>query len=246
MPTITMYPASETPYADLGWRDMSRMFSRNPHDRPERRNFGVLHVFNAGTIQPRQGYPMHPHDNVEIVTIPVRGTWEHKDTAGNARTFGAGHVQSITAGTGLAHSEFNASGTEPLTTMQFWLYTRTLGLQPRYDLYDYAPHLTSNELIQVASPNPDDAGVHIEQDAWFSLGRFDAGAPVAYNKHSPLTGTFVYVIRGEFKVLGHLLSSGDAMGIEGADGVTGHAHASDSELLVIEVPMEIDPDTVYA
>ena len=241
---VTHFRAVDTSYSELGWRDMYRFFSRQASDRPERGHFGVLHVFNSGTIDPQQGYPMHPHDNVEIVTIPFRGTWEHRDTVGNVRQFGAGSVQSITAGTGLAHSEFNASATDSLTTMQFWLFTRKRGVAPRYDLYDYASVQVPNELTQIASPH-DDEGVRIEQDAWFHIGRFDGGRSFTYSRHLESNGIFIYVTRGEFEVMDYELGERDALGIEGSNIVTGQALSQGSEVLLIEVPMVVDPNSLY-
>lgn len=245
MAKLTVYPASETPYSDVGWRDMYRMFSRSAPMGNERRNFGVLHVFNCGTIQPGEGYPMHSHRDVEIVTIPLEGTWNHEDNEGNSRTFGSGQVQLISAGTGLPHSELNASDTEPLTSMQFWLFAREHGKRPRYELYDYREHEVRNQLNQVVSPNDDDEGVRIDQDAWFSIGKFDEGISFSYSLHSKDNGVFVYVTRGEFEIQGRGLTEKDALGIEESDVVEGLAVTANAEFVLIEVPMEIGPESLY-
>lgn len=242
MPKFTYYPSSETPYSDMGWRDMYRMFTRTPNQKPERNHFGVLHVFNAGTIQPHQGYPMHPHDNVEIVTIPLMGTWRHKDTMGNVRIFKEGQVQTMTAGTGLSHSEYNASDTDTLTTMQFWLFTNKYGVEPCYDLYDYASQQNQNELTQIVSPKSDNTGASIQQDAWFTIGRFDKNSIFLYTKHLPENGVFIYNIRGKFDVMGKEIDEKDALGIENTNVINGKALTQNAEILFIEIPMTNEPE----
>lgn len=243
-PKISLYPDSETAFYDFGWRTMRPMFRGGQYDSPRRHNFGVLHVFNQGTIQPSGGYPMHPHENMEIVTIPIKGRWEHKDTDGNLIHFGDGEVQIMSAGTGMAHSEFNASNTDTLTTMQFWLHTNEPNAAPRYEWYRYADKLQQNRLMTIVQPLRSEAGennvaqgARIHQEAWFSIGCFDQNADVSYVLHGKNHGVFVYVIRGKFLIEGNALGPNDAIGIENIHHVVGRALNPDAQLLLVEVPV---------
>jgi redox-sensitive bicupin YhaK (pirin superfamily) len=269
-PKLTPYPKSETAFYDWGWRTMSPMFRGGQYDLPHRHHFGMLHVFNQGTIQPAQGYPMHPHQNMEIVTIPIKGQWEHKDSEGNLIHFGDGEVQIMSAGTGMAHSEFNASQTNPLTTMQFWLHTNEPNSAPRYEWFRYANHLRQNHFTPLVQPlrpprlsrqesigrdegvdgpeNDAQEGARILQNAWFSIGRFDQGAPFSYalkgatnlqnGQSGRKYGVFAYVLAGEFLLESVKISAKDALGIENTDAISGTSLTPDAQLLLVEVPMD--------
>lgn len=261
---LTPYPNSETAFFDYGWRTMQPMFRGGQYAAPHRHHFGALHVFNQGTIQPAQGYPMHPHQNMEIVTLPIKGQWEHKDSEGNRILFGDGEVQIMSAGTGMAHSEFNASSTNPLTTMQFWLHTNEPNTAPRYEWFRYADHLRQNHFTLLVQPlrptrlsrqeskgsdegvegpeNDPQEGARILQNAWFSIGRFDQGARVSYALKGPLNGqkngVFAYVLAGEFLLEGVKISAKDALGIENTDDIAGTSLTPDAQLLLVEVPLD--------
>lgn len=245
---ITLYPNSETEFYDLGWRTMQPMFRGGLYEGAHRRNFGVLHVFNQGTIQPGQGYPMHPHENVEIVTIPIKGRWNHKDTSDNSIHFGDGEVQVMSAGTGMAHSEFNASNTNTLTTMQFWLRTNEPDATPRYEWYRYADKMRQNQFTTLVQPlhgesgeNDATNGARILQEAWFSTGCFDQNAPISYSLHGKNHGVFAYVLSGNISLEGEELGPKDAIGIENKKIVTGVSQSSDAQLLIVEVPLTNTP-----
>lgn len=244
-PKLTHYPNSETAFYDLGWRTMQPMFRGGQYEQLHRRNFGVLHVFNQGTIKPSQGYPMHPHENMEIVTIPIKGKWEHRDSSGNLIHFSDGEVQVMSAGTGMAHSEFNASNTDELTTMQFWLHTNEPDLAPRYEWYRYKEKMQQNQFASLVQPirlkgveSDAQNGARILQDAWFSIGKFDQNADLSYVFKGDNHGVFAYVLDGEFLIEGVKLGPKDALGIENAKMVTGVSLSHDAQLLLVEVPMQ--------
>lgn len=245
---ITLYPNSETEFYDLGWRTMQPMFRGGLYEGSHRQNFGVLHVFNQGTIQPGQGYPMHPHENMEIVTIPIKGRWMHKDTNDNSIHFSDGEVQVMSAGTGMAHSEFNASNTNTLTTMQFWLHTNEPNTAPRYEWYRYADKMNQNQFTTLVQPlhgksgeNDVTNGARILQEAWFSIGRFDQNASISYTLRGINHGVFAYVLSGNCFLEGQELGPKDAIGIENIRLVTGLARSSDAQLLIVEVPLTNKP-----
>lgn len=245
-PRFKHYPNSETSFYDLGWRTMQPMFRGGQYDAEHRQNFGVLHVFNQGTIQPGKGYPMHPHENMEIVTIPIKGQWEHRDTQGNLIQFGDGEVQVMSAGTGMAHSEFNASQTDTLTTMQFWLHTNEPNTAPRYEWYRYADNIKQNQFSTIVQPLRSNNGIsnvengaRILQDAWFSIGQFDQNSTISYSLQSQDKnhGVFVYVLSGEISLYGIKMGPKDALGIEHVDYIAGMALSPNVQVLLIEVPL---------
>lgn len=245
-PKFKHYPSSETAFYDLGWRTMQPMFRGGQYEGEHRKNFGVLHVFNQGTIQPGKGYPMHPHENMEIVTIPIKGQWEHKDTQGNLIHFGDGEVQIMSAGTGMAHSEFNASETDTLTTMQFWLHTNEPNTAPRYEWYRYIDKMRQNQFSTIVQPLHNNGvmsdianGARILQDAWFSIGQFDQNALISYSLKSQdkTHGIFAYVLSGELMLYGIKMGPKDALGIEDVDLVTGVAQRPNTQLLLLEIPL---------
>lgn len=245
-PRFKHYPNAETAFLDLGWRTMQPMFRGGQYEAEHRQNFGVLHVFNQGTIQPGKGYPMHPHDNMEIVTIPIKGQWEHRDTQGNLIRFSDGEVQVMSAGKGMAHSEFNASDTDTLTTMQFWLHTNEPNTEPRYEWYRYADNLQHNQFSIIVQPLRSINGIHdaangarILQDAWFSIGLFDQNAEISYSLQSRDRnhGVFVYVLSGEILLQDIKMGPKDALGIENVDSIIGAALSPNVQVLVIEVPL---------
>ena len=237
MKTI-LYKADSRGYANHGWLETRHSFSfANYFDR-ERMNFGVLRVINDDAIAGGQGFGTHPHDNMEIITIPLEGDLEHKDNMGNQAVIREGDVQVMSAGTGVYHSEFNHHPNKTLKLFQIWLFPNKQNVQPRYDQISIRDVAEKNKLYQVLSPNPDDQGVWIHQDAWFFLGNYDAGKTDSYTIKKAENGIFVMVIEGEVNISGTELSKRDAIGIWDVDSVDITA-SSDARVLLMDLPMEI-------
>jgi quercetin 2,3-dioxygenase len=225
-------------HAYHGWLDARHTFSfANYHD-PKRVHFGVLRVLNDDTVAPKMGFGMHPHQNMEIITIPLEGALEHKDSMGNQAVIHAGEIQVMSAGTGVYHSEFNPSQTQPVKLLQIWLFPNKKNVQPRYDQLqlDYAQH--QNQLQQILSPNVDDAGVWIHQNAWFHLGNFDQGIDNQYIIKRKGNGVYAFLISGSVQIGEQILNKRDGLGIWNVDSFNIKS-LEKSTLLLMEVPMSL-------
>jgi redox-sensitive bicupin YhaK (pirin superfamily) len=224
-------------HANHGWLDTYHSFSFANYYDPERVHFGALRVLNDDSIDGGRGFGTHPHDNMEIITIPLSGALRHKDSMGNDAVIQSGEVQVMSAGTGIYHSEFNDNKEEPVKLLQIWLFPNKKNVTPRYDQITISDIAVHNSFYQVLSPNPDDQGVWIHQQAWFHLGSFDKGTSSSYALKKPGNGLYVFVLEGEVEVAGHLLSRRDGLGITEADSVDVKVTA-DAQLLLMEVPMQ--------
>ncbi len=232
----TLHKANTRGNANHGWLNAYHTFSFAGYFNPERHNFGVLRVLNDDTIAGGMGFGMHPHDNMEIITIPLEGDLAHKDSMGNAATIKHGDVQVMSAGTGVRHSEFNPNADKQTKLLQIWLFPKTENVTPRYQQITLNTEDRHNKLQQVLSPNKGDAGVWIHQDAWFHMGNFDAGVSAKYNLNKPGNGLYVFVIKGEIEIAGQTLSTRDGLGIENFETFDITAK-TDSEFLLMEIPM---------
>ncbi|WP_346863199.1 pirin family protein [uncultured Draconibacterium sp.] len=237
MKTI-LYKADSRGSANHGWLDTKHSFSFANYYDPERINFGVLRVLNDDTIAGGKGFGMHPHDNMEIITIPFEGDLAHKDNMGNASVIKQGDVQVMSAGTGVYHSEFNNNPDKAVKLFQIWVFPNKRNVTPRYDQISIREVAKENELYQILSPNKEDQGVWIHQDAWFHLGKFDAGKSDTYSLKKDGNGVYLIVIDGEMEVEGQVLSTRDAIGIWDIEKVQFKA-AIDSQILIMEIPMEL-------
>jgi len=235
MKTI-LHKAATRGNADHGWLKTNHTFSFANYYNPERVHFGALRVLNDDWIAGGQGFGMHPHDNMEIITIPLSGVVEHKDSMGNHGLITAGEIQVMSAGTGINHSEFNGDKTEPLSLLQIWVFSDKRNVTTRYQQITLSEIEKENELYQILSPSADDPGVWIHQQAWFSLGNFTQEWEGSYQLHRPESGVYVFVIEGEVEVSGTELSRRDGIGISEVSQVELKAKAG-SKLLVMEVPM---------
>jgi len=217
------------------WLEAHPTFSFGSYYNPQRMQFGALRVLNDDIIAGEKGFGDHPHDNMEIITIPLEGALAHRDSLGNGTTIRAGEIQVMSAGTGLYHSEFNAEQDKPVKSLQIWLYPNRRNVEPRYG---QAKIDTSerNVLHQVLSPNADGQGVWIYQDAWFHIGKFDKGAEATYQLKAEDNGVYVFVISGEVTVSGQTLGPRDGMGTTNTRQLSIKAD-SDMEVLLMEVPM---------
>lgn len=218
-----------------GWLVGRHSFSFNQWYNPERVQFGALRVLNDDLIIAGQGFPPHQHENMEIVTIPLKGAVAHEDSSGGKGIVSAGEVQIMSAGTGVTHSEFNASKTEPLELLQIWVLPEQQGLPPRYEEKKF-PEIQPGAWQVLVSPSGGAESFKIFQQAWFSQAWFEPGMELVYDMHAPHHGVYIFVIEGELEVAGHRLRRRDALGVWGVEPVSIKALA-ESRVLVIEVPL---------
>ncbi|HJU45216.1 MAG TPA: pirin family protein [Chitinophagaceae bacterium] len=235
MKTI-FHKASERGHADHGWLNAYHSFSFAGYHDPSRVHFGLLRVLNDDTVAPGMGFGMHPHDNMEIVTIPLKGSLEHKDSMGNIGVIGPNEIQAMSAGSGVRHSEYNHSATDPVNLLQIWVFPKVRNIEPRYDQKKYSLDDTAGIFKTIVSPDKADDVMWINQDAYFSLGKFKAGQAVEYKIQHPGNGAYVFIIEGGASVDSESLSRRDALGIWDVDQFEISIN-TDAEILVIDVPM---------
>ncbi|HEX8428233.1 pirin family protein [Hymenobacter sp.] len=233
-----LHTADSRGHASHGWLNSHHSFSFAGYNNPQRMHFGVLRVLNDDTVAGGMGFGTHPHDNMEIISIPLSGTLEHKDSAGNHGIIQSGDVQVMSAGTGIAHSEKNHSKTEEVKFLQIWLFPNKRNVPSRYDQQTFRAEDRHNQFQQILSPNPDDAGVWIHQDAWFHLADFDANFSAEYQVKRAGNGVYVFVLEGDATVAGQTLHRRDGFGIWNTDSFTIQAN-SNTRLLLMDVPMEL-------
>lgn len=222
--------------ADHGWLKTNHTFSFANYYNPERMHFGMLRVLNDDWIDSGKGFGMHPHDNMEIITIPLSGTVEHKDSMGNSGTISAGEVQVMSAGTGIYHSEFNAEKNLSLSLLQIWVFPDTKNVIPRYEQISITELEKENELYQILSPSATDQGVWIHQQAWFSLGNYTTEWEGSYQLHRLESGVYVFVIEGDAVIAGNKLNKRDGIGISEVSEIEIKTFVG-TKLLVMEVPV---------
>lgn len=223
-------------HANHGWLDSYHTFSFGQYHNPERMRFGLLRVLNDDTVKAGMGFGTHPHDNMEIISIPLEGDLEHKDSMGNTAVIKQGDVQVMSAGTGIFHSEYNKNKDKDVKFLQIWVYPNQKQVEPRYDQISIKELKRKNDFFQILSPNPEDQGVWIYQDAWFSLGQFDTDAETSYTLNNKSNGVYLFVLEGEVEVEGQKLSKRDGYGIWDTNKIKIKSN-SDSRVLLMEVPM---------
>lgn len=233
---LTIQRASERGGANHGWLNAKHYFSFAGYHNPERVHFGLLRVLNDDKIAGGAGFPPHPHDNMEIVTIPLTGALQHKDNTGGAGIIKAGDVQIMSAGSGVQHSEFNASKTEEATLFQVWVFPKQRNIKPRYDQRTFDINERINKWQVVVSPNETDNALWINQDARFALTKLEAGKKITYENAFKGNGVYLVVVNGSVEIDGQQFSNRDAVGISEADQFTITA-SEDAELMAIEIPM---------
>lgn len=234
MKTI-LHKAATRGHADHGWLNTYHTFSFASYFNPERVHFGALRVLNDDKVAPSEGFGMHPHQNMEVISIPLKGYLRHGDSIENSSVITPGTIQVMSTGTGIYHSEYNDSATEPLEFLQIWVFPKKENTKPKYDNFDIRHAVKRNELSLIISPEGN-APASILQDAWFSIGKLDKGVKKTYDMHREDTGVYVFVIEGQANVSGTVLSRRDGMGIYDTNSVAIEA-LEDSEILLIEVPM---------
>ena len=228
--------------AEHGWLKSRHTFSFAEYYDPQRMGFGVLRVINDDCVQGGMGFGRHPHQDMEIISLPLSGDLAHKDSMGNGSIIKNGDIQVMSAGTGITHSEMNANADKPVKFLQIWVLTRKNGIKPRYQQVTIADQAKLNDFQQILSPNADDDGVWIHQDAWFSLANFDKDTSRYYQIKKSGNGVYVFVIKGSANIGDWQLGERDGLGIWDADGFELTA-TSDAQILLMDVPMDIATNT---
>ncbi len=230
------YPAAERGHANLGWLDSYHSFSFGQWQNAEKMHFGALRVLNDDVVKGGAGFGTHPHDNMEIVSIPLSGALAHKDSTGRNEIINTGDVQIMSAGSGIAHSEFNASKTAPVNFLQVWLFPKQRNITPRYEQKTFDTAGRNNQWQVVVSPDEKDNAVWINQDAKFSLAQIEAGKELNYINAFADTGVYFFVLEGSVNIAGQDLNKRDAIGVSSSNEVTVKANET-TQMLAIEVPM---------
>jgi len=235
MKTI-LHKAATRGHADHGWLKANHTFSFAGYHDPSREHFGVLRVLNDDTVSGGMGFGAHPHDNMEIITIPLEGQLEHKDSMGNTGVITAGEVQVMSAGTGIQHSEKNKSAKEAVKLLQIWVFPDKKNVEPRYAQRAFDLDAAKNSFVNIVSPMGDKDGLNIHQHAWFQLGKFDKGASADYTLKDKSNGVYAFVIKGDVTINDQHLGERDGLGITDQDELKIKAD-SDAQLLLMEIPV---------
>lgn len=234
-----LHKAHTRGHGSHGWLESHHSFSFGDYYNPGRMHFGVLRVLNDDRVDPGMGFGRHPHDNMEIISIPLEGDLEHKDSLGNTTIIQHGDIQLMSAGTGVFHSEYNKSKDKAVKFLQIWVFPRNKNGAPRYDQVTLNVQDRHNALQQVVSPFKEDDGVCINQDAWFHLGRFDKGFTTTYSLKNTANGVYAFVIKGDVVIENIELNERDGLGIWDTKQLSINALSDDAEILLMEVPLSI-------
>jgi quercetin 2,3-dioxygenase len=232
-----LHRATERGHNQFSWLDSYHSFSFGHYFDENKIHFGALRVLNDDTVAPGGGFGTHPHDNMEIVSIPLEGALEHKDSIGSVGVIRSGDVQIMSAGTGIMHSEYNHSSTELVKFLQIWIFPRERQLTPRYDQKHFGSEGRASKWQVVVDPAGNE-GVLINQESWFSMADLKAGEILDYKFHRPGNGVYLFVLNGKASVENEILETRGAMGIWD----TGEFNISAMEecsLLAIEIPMNL-------
>ena len=222
--------------ANHGWLNSYHTYSFANYNNPERMNFGLLRVLNDDSVQGGMGFGTHPHDNMEIISIPLEGDLEHKDSMGNTTVIKQGDVQAMSAGTGVTHSEYNKNIDKEVKFLQIWIFPNRKNVTPKYDQISLKDIAKENEFYQILSPNKGDQGVWIHQDAWFHLGQFTKETSETYQIKKEGNGVYAFILEGEATINDQPLSKRDGMGIWNTDSIQIKAKPQ-ARILLMEVPM---------
>ena len=231
-----LHKADTRGHANHGWLDTHHTFSFARYYNPERMNFGVLRVLNDDAVAEGRGFGTHPHDNMEIISIPLEGDLEHKDSMGNTTTIKQGDVQVMSAGTGVYHSEYNKNKDKAVKFLQIWMFPNQQNVTPRYDQISLKDAHLKNQFFQVLSPNAEDDGVWAHQNAWFHIGNLEAGHTETYEIKASGNGVYAFILEGQVTIEGQALSKRDGFGVWNTDTISIIAD-SEAKVLLMDVPM---------
>jgi redox-sensitive bicupin YhaK (pirin superfamily) len=232
-----LHKAETRGHADHGWLNSYHSFSFANYYNPERMHFGVLRVLNDDEVAPGMGFGTHPHKNMEIISIPLEGDLEHKDSMGNTTVIRQGDIQAMSAGTGVEHSEKNKNRDKKVKFLQIWILPNKVNVAPKYDQITLETPLSHNTFYQIVSPNPDDDGVWIHQNAWLHLGEFDGSQEIDYPLKDPAHGVYIFVLEGLCTVNGQAIQRRDGLGVWETDALHFKIAPGYAKILLIEVPM---------
>jgi len=227
-------------HANHGWLNSFHSFSFANWYNPERMNFGALRVLNDDEITGGTGFPSHPHRDMEIISIPLSGVLEHEDSMGNKKQIQSGEVQVMTAGTGVVHSEYNASKSEKATFLQIWIFPNKNGLKPHYSQQKFDENQLNNKLFNIVSPSNSTNGVvTINQNAWMYRGKFSEKQEINYHFKSENQGAYLFVLNGNITINNQTLNKRDAYGVWATSQFSFSVEPG-SEVLLIDVPMRVN------
>ncbi|MBP7477682.1 MAG: pirin family protein [Chitinophagales bacterium] len=238
MANTVLHKADTRGDANHGWLHSKHTFSFANYYNPERMHFGALRVLNDDSVAPAMGFGTHPHDNMEIISIPLEGDLEHKDSMGNVAVIKHGDIQVMSAGTGIQHSEYNKNKDATVKFLQIWMFPNQKNVTPRYDQITLNAEDRKNKLQQILSPSKDDEGVWVHQNAWFHLANFDRGHKAEYKIKGKGNGVYIFNLKGALKVGDQIMETRDGLGIWDTDSLSIEA-SSDAEFLLMEVPMTV-------
>lgn len=238
MANTVLHKAATRGHANHGWLNSYHSFSFANYYNPERMHFGALRVLNDDQVEAGMGFGTHPHDNMEIISIPLEGDLEHKDSMGTTAVIKNGDVQVMSAGSGITHSEYNKNKDKRVKFLQIWVFPNKKNVTPRYDQITLKEADRHNTFQQIVSPNPNDEGAWIHQNAWFHLGKFDKGIEKEYRLKLKGNGVYAFVLSGDVSINGISLNTRDGLGIWDADSINIKAE-NNSEFLLMEVPMSL-------
>jgi redox-sensitive bicupin YhaK (pirin superfamily) len=237
MEKFILHLASERGHANHGWLNARHSFSFASWQNPDKVHFGALRVLNDDIVAPGMGFGTHPHDNMEIITIPLKGDLEHKDSMGNIGRIKENEIQMMSAGSGVTHSEYNPNKDREVNLLQIWIFPKERNIKPRYNQIKLVPEERKNKFQQVISPDGNPMGMNINQNAFFQMASMEANKSLNYTIQIPGNGVYAFLISGEMKVNNNYnLYHRDAIGLWETENIAFTAQ-KDAELLLIEVPM---------
>jgi len=231
-----VYRSEDRGKANYGWLDTKYSFSFANYYNPMMMNFGLLRVLNDDTVKQDSGFGTHPHNNMEIITIILEGSLEHRDSMGTGSVITKDEIQVMSAGSGITHSEFNPSKTEAVKLLQIWIFPKESNIKPRYDQKKFPEEARKNKLLPAVSGLNKDGALYIHQNAEIYLGKFDKGSNVEYKISNPLNGAYIFLIDGQIKTADEDLFNGDAIGVWETDQINLEV-VQDSYFIIIDVPM---------
>ena len=237
MSNTILHKAESRGDANHGWLHSRHTFSFADYYNPERMHFGVLRVLNDDYVEPGMGFGTHPHDNMEIISIPLEGDLEHRDSMGNIAVIKHGDIQVMSAGSGITHSEYNRNKDKPVKFLQIWVFPDKKNVTPRYDQITLNMEDRHNKIQQILSPDPEDAGVWIYQNAWFSMGKFNKGFSDVYSLMSKENGVYAFILNGDVTINDQHLKPRDGFGVWDLERLNITAE-TDAEFLLMDVPMK--------
>ena len=233
---LTLVKAESRGHANLGWLNSHHSFSFGSYYDPSRTQFGTLLVLNDDTVVAGRGFGLHPHDNMEIISIPLDGALEHEDSMGHTQQLRVGDVQVMSAGTGLQHKEHNASSENPVSFLQIWITPRQRNTEPRYDQKNFEASLRADRVQLLVSPEGEEESLSIGQDAWISRVDLSSGSSVDYSVRRPENGLYIFCLEGGFEIADAVVGQRDALAVNDATQLA-LSSAAGAEVLILDVPM---------